>query len=247
MKLGLEGKTALITGGSKGIGAAAAKVFAEEGCSVVLIARTQADLTATQQKLAAVANVKVQTMAADLSRGEEVKRVAAAFPEADILVNNAGAIKGGTLLDIDEARWREYWDLKLFGYINMSREYYRLMASRGGGVIINVIGAAANAKPPGYICGAVANSALGAFTQALGSDSPKDGIRVVGIHPGPVDTERLQMLRAQSGNAMDFSAMPFGRAASPEEIGSAVAFLASPRSGYTSGTLITIDAGRSAT
>ncbi|MGE0830193.1 MAG: SDR family NAD(P)-dependent oxidoreductase, partial [Hyphomonadaceae bacterium] len=151
MDLGLEGKTALVTGGSKGIGAASAKSLAAEGCNVIIVSRAEADLQKAKAAIAGAANVRIETLAADLSKGEEVKRVAAAFPEIDILVNNAGAIRGGSLTDVDEARWRFDWDLKVFGYINMCREYYPRMAKRGGGVIVNVIGAAAHTKPAGYI------------------------------------------------------------------------------------------------
>jgi len=135
----------------------------------------------------------------------------------------------------------------VFGYINMCRAFYPRMAARGGGAMINVIGAGANAKSAGYICGAAGNAALETFTQTLGRASPKDGIRVVGVHPGPVATDRLKTLARRTPGGLDFSAMAFGRPAAPEEIGAAVAFLASPMSAYTSGTIISIDGGATAT
>jgi NAD(P)-dependent dehydrogenase (short-subunit alcohol dehydrogenase family) len=119
-------------------------------------------------------------------------------------------------------------------------------------VIVNVIGAAGEKFPPGYIAGATGNAALMAFTRALGRAGPKDGVRVVGINPGVTETERQEMLlrhRAteELGDAerwREFAAdMPFGRMGSAAEIGAAVAFLASPRSGYTTGTVLTIDGG----
>jgi len=246
MDLKLAGKAALVTGASKGIGAATATLLAREGCDVVLVARTADALAVQADAIRGGARSRVQTFCADLSRHDEVLRVAETFPAVDILVNNAGAIPGGTLADIDDAQWREAWDLKVFGYIALTRAYYARMRERGGGVVINVIGAAANTKPAAYICGATANAALEAFTQTLGRASPKDGVRVLGLHPGPVATERLKTLAAQTRGGMNFSAMPFGRAAEPEEIAAAVAFLASPLSAYTYGTIISIDGGISA-
>jgi NAD(P)-dependent dehydrogenase (short-subunit alcohol dehydrogenase family) len=158
-------------------------------------------------------------------------------------VNNAGAIPGGRLDEIDESTWRTAWDLKVYGYINLTRAMLREMAQRRRGVIVNVIGAAAQIKDPSYICGVTANAALTAFTMSLGSDSHKRGVRVVGVSPGPVATERLTRLQG----AVDSShARPFGRAAAPEEIASAVAFLASATSAYTSGTVLMVDGGLSA-
>jgi 3-oxoacyl-[acyl-carrier protein] reductase len=255
MDLKLAGKTALITGASKGIGRATANAMAEEGCNVVLVARTAADLKAAQAEIARKSNVRVDVFAADLSDSANVDKIAAAFPAVDILVNNAGAIPGGNLIEIDEKRWRAAWDLKVFGYINMCRAYYALMKKRGAGVIVNVIGAAAQTKDPEYICGVAGNAALTAFSQSLGSVGPRDGIRVIAVSPGPVSTDRLVNLmrkKAQdrTGDAESwrdlFKPLPFGRASTPEEIGAAVAFLASERSGYTSGAVVVIDAGLSA-
>lgn len=252
MDLKLAGKTALITGASKGIGRATANAMAEEGCNVVLVARTAADLKAAQAEIARKSNVRVDVFAADLSDSANVDKIAAAFPGVDILVNNAGAIPGGNLIEIDEKRWRAAWDLKVFGYINMCRAFYALMKKRGAGVIVNVIGAAAQTKDPDYICGVAGNASLAAFSQSLGSASVRDGVRVVALHPGPVATDRLVTLmrkkaQDQTGDPENWrdlvKPLPFGRAAQPEEIASAVTFLASERSGYTSGSVVTIDAG----
>ena len=255
MDLKLAGKTALITGASKGIGRAAAETLAAEGCNVILVARTAADLEAAKSAIVRKTNVRVDTVAADLSDSANVTRLARDFPDIDILVNNAGAIPGGTLLDVDEARWRAAWDLKVFGYVNMCRAFYALMRARGAGVIVNVVGNAAQTHDPEYICGVAGNAALSAFTQSLGSVSVRDGVRVVAVSPGPVATDRLVNLmrkKAQdrTGSAENwrdlFKPLPFARAASPEEIGAAIAFLASEHSGYTSGSVVTIDAGLSA-
>ncbi|HUB44108.1 MAG TPA: short-chain dehydrogenase/reductase [Acetobacteraceae bacterium] len=252
MDLGLHGKTALITGGSKGIGRASAEVLADEGCNVILVAREQAALDAAAESIRARRQVSVRTISADLSNDAAVRRVADAAGPLDILVNNAGAIPPGDVLSVDDARWRTAWDLKVFGYISFCRIVYAAMKARGAGVIVNVIGSAGEKFPPGYIAGAAGNASLMAFTRALGKGAPADGLRVVGINPGPVSTERLIMLQRDTaaktlGDPERWpeltKGMPFGRPATPEEIGNAVAFLASAKSGYTTGTVLTIDGG----
>src|SRR5580704_6082280 len=145
MELSLRGKKALITGASRGIGRACAEVLAQEGCDVVIVSRTQADLDAAQAGILAASNVSVRSYAMDLSDSRNTDRLAAECADTDILINNAGAIPRGTIAEIDEARWREAWDLKVFGYIDMTRRFYALMAARKQGVIINIIGAAGEA------------------------------------------------------------------------------------------------------
>jgi NAD(P)-dependent dehydrogenase (short-subunit alcohol dehydrogenase family) len=252
MDLQLAGKRALITGGSKGIGRATAFALAGEGVDVVLVARDPATLAAAAAAVRAHRQVGVCTIAADLAREDEVLRVAAEAGDIDILVNNAGAIPPGTLGAVDNDTWRRAWDLKVFGFISLCRAVYPAMAARRSGVIVNIIGAAGEKFPPGYIAGAAGNAALMAFTRALGRAAPKDGLRVVGISPGATATERQEMLlrhraRVELGDEALWQdlckSMPFARMGLPEEIGWAVAFLASPRSGYTTGTILTIDGG----
>jgi NAD(P)-dependent dehydrogenase (short-subunit alcohol dehydrogenase family) len=252
MDLQLAGRRALITGGSKGIGRATAEALADEGVDVVLVARDAAVLAEAAQAVRARRQVNVVTISADLSHEAEVQRVAREAGAIDILVNNAGAIPPGGLAAVDNETWRRAWDLKVFGFISLCRAVYPVMAARKSGVIVNVIGAAGEKMPANYIAGTAGNAGLMAFTRALGRASPADGIRVVGINPGSTATMRLEMLlrhRAQealgdAGRWLELCKdMPFGRPGKPEEIASAVAFLASPRSGYTSGTILTIDGG----
>jgi NAD(P)-dependent dehydrogenase (short-subunit alcohol dehydrogenase family) len=255
MDLHLAGKSALITGASKGIGRAAAQALAAEGCNVTLVSRGAGDLAATREQIRQSCNVTVNVVAADLSDSGKVDELAHNFSGLDILVNNAGAIPGGTLLDIDEKTWRKAWDLKVFGYINMCRSFYALMKKRGSGVIINVTGNAAQTHDPEYICGVAGNAALTAFSQSLGSVSPKDGIRVISVSPGPVETDRLiglmkKKAQDRTGSADNwrdlFKPLPFARGCAPQEIGAMIAFLASERCSYNSGSVVTIDAGLSA-
>ena len=254
MELGLNGRLAVVTGGSKGIGFACADRLAREGCNVAIVSRDAVTLEAAAARLA-VHGTSVTVHAVDLGDSANVDALASLVAGADILVNNAGAIPGGTLDEIDEARWRAAWDLKVFGYINMSRRFYAAMARRGRGVIVNVVGAAGERVDAGYIAGSSGNAALIAFTRALGGSSARDGVRVAGVNPGPVLTERLELLlrtRAAelTGDAERWrehlSSLPFGRAATPDEIGALVAFLVSDLSGYTTGVTFTVDGGMGA-
>jgi NAD(P)-dependent dehydrogenase (short-subunit alcohol dehydrogenase family) len=189
--LNLRGKTALVTGASKGIGFAAAECLAAEGVNVILVSRTQTDLDVARQRIVARCNVNVQVHSYDISDSANVDRLARQYADIDILVNNAGAIPGGDLQEVDEARWRAAWDLKVFGYINMCRRFYAAMKSRGRGVIINVLGMAGEKMDATYVAGSTGNAGLMAFTKALGGAASADNLRVVGINPGAIATERL--------------------------------------------------------
>lgn len=241
MELGLKGKRALVTGASKGIGKACADALAAEGCRVLV----------TSRSIAPSADAK----ALDLSQRGAAEELAAWAGDLDILVNNAGAIPGGDLARVDEETWRRAWDLKVFGYINLTRAVYAAMKKKGRGVIVNILGNAGEKLNAAYIAGSTANAGLMAFTRALGGVSHVDGVRVVGINPGPVATDRLlslykQMAQTKLGDAARyqelFKDMSFGRPASAEEIANAVAFFASERSAYTSGCILTIDGGLAA-
>jgi NAD(P)-dependent dehydrogenase (short-subunit alcohol dehydrogenase family) len=249
MDLKLAGKRALVTGASKGIGRATAVQLAREGCDVILVARTQSTLEEAASSIRGACQVGVEVLPADLSRQAEIERVAEKAGWIDILVNNAGAIPAGDLLALDNEAFRAAWDLKVFGYISMCRAFWPVLKARSG-VIVNVIGAAAEWLDPGYICGSTGNAALAAFTRALGKQAQKEGMRVVGIHPGPTATDRMAIrFKARAAQELGDESrwreltkeMPYGRPAEPEEVAAAVAFLASPLSGYTTGSILTMD------
>ncbi|MGC4252939.1 MAG: SDR family oxidoreductase [Sphingobium sp.] len=250
MDLELAGRSALITGASQGIGEGIARVFAEEGCHLHLVARSADKLVRLAEELKEKAGVRVEALAIDLTRAGAVEDVVAFAGTPDILVNNAGAIPGGNLWQVDDARWREGWELKVFGYIDMMRAFYPLMRERGSGVILNNIGNGGENFDFDYICGTTGNAALMAFTRTLGGRSMDHGIRVMGINPGPVATDRIfKVLHARAGDGDGetedelVAGYPAGRIATVREVADMFAFLASPRSGYSSGAIVTIDGG----
>ncbi|MFM7531880.1 MAG: SDR family oxidoreductase [Rubrivivax sp.] len=252
MDLDLQGCHVLVTGGSRGIGKAVARGFAQEGCSLHLVARDVGTLQATAQEIASAHGVAVHTSALDLRNSDAVAELAARARPCDVLVNNAGDIPGGPIDAIDEARWRTAWDLKVMGTINLTRAMLPAMRARGAGVIVNVIGLAGLMPMYDYICGTAGNAALHAFTRAIGSRSTQDGVRVVGVNPPMVRTERLEqvmrgMARARLGDEHRWEELlrdrPFGRPAEPEEIADMVVFLASRRASYVSGTVVDVDGG----
>ncbi|MEV7043645.1 short-chain dehydrogenase/reductase [Amycolatopsis sp. NPDC051061] len=247
MDLHLTGKRALITGASKGIGAAIAETLAGEGCALHLAARNGDALADRARTLRAEHGVEVTTHAVDLRVSTDIERLAETAGDLDILVNNAGDIPAGTLDDVGPEVWRHAWDLKVFGYIDLVRLVYPRLRDRGRGVIVNVIGTGGERPTAGYIAGGAGNAALMAFTKALGGEGPRHGVRVVGVNPGPVATERITTMRAANADVdAGFASLPSGRIAETHEIADLVAFLASERAGYISGTIVTIDGGMTA-
>ena len=142
MDLNLQNKTVLITGASKGIGLACAKEFAAEGCNLHLVSRTEEDILKAKKQIQTKNTVDISVHPFDLQQSSDVDTLAKRCSNIDILINNAGAIPAGNIEAVDEHIWREAWDLKVFGYINMTRRFYPLIKDNGGGVIMNIIGLA---------------------------------------------------------------------------------------------------------
>lgn len=257
MDLELGGKVAIVTGGSKGIGRATALALSREGAAVVICARGATALEETAAEVRRREGGRAVAIAADLTRAGSINEVAARcvaeFGRIDILVNNAGSARTGEFLKLDDEAWMEDWGLKFFGYVRMARAVLPEMARQRSGVIVNIIGAAALNPRGNYMIGGAANAALNHFTKALADEAAQHGVRVVGINPGPILTERLLGMFGRSAEfaRMDAPAReaalskltPMGRVGQPEEVADLVAFLASPRAGFIHGANITIDGG----
>ena len=252
MDLNLRNKTVLITGGSKGIGLACAKEFAAEGCNLHLVSRTKEDLENAKKEIEAEHGVQIMIHVFDLSDSKNVDQLVKNCPKIDILVNNAGAIPAGDIQAVEEDRWRAAWDLKVFGYINMTRRYYPLMKDAGGGVIMNIIGLAGVRVDRNYIAGSAGNASIIGFTHAMGAHALDEGMRVLGVCPGAVQTERITtMLKTRAKDEKGdenrwqdyFSGMPLNRPALVEEIADVVVFLCSERASWLTGTTINLDGG----
>lgn len=252
MDLGLSGRSVLITGASQGIGAGLAHAFAAEGCDLWLVARNSDKLDQVAREVSRTYGVTARCLPIDLTAPGAIASVMEFVDAVDILVNNAGAIPGGTLWDVDATAWRAGWELKVFGYIDLTRAMYLAMKQRGRGVILNNIGNGGENVDFHYIAGSTGNAALMAFTRALGGRSLEDGIRVLGVNPGPVDTERIRRVVRKRAAAMSgagdheaeiLAGYPLGRPASVAEVADLFVYLASDRAGYTSGTIVTVDGG----
>jgi len=252
MDLGLAGRRVLITGGSQGIGFAIAQGFLAEGCDVTLAARDREKLDVAVKELSGSGG-RVSAKSVDLSRRGAAEALAAEFPDTDILVNNAGAIPTGDIFEVDEERWRAAWDLKVFGYINLTRAMYARMKGRPPKVILNILGTGADKPQWRYACGTPANIALVGLTKSLGGRSIDDGIRVLAVSPGAVETERWRNIhkkraREKTGSDANWREnlldQPLNRAALPEEVANVAVFMASDRASWVCGETIVVDGGR---
>jgi NAD(P)-dependent dehydrogenase (short-subunit alcohol dehydrogenase family) len=257
MDLGLRDRVALVTGGSKGIGRAAALGLAVEGARVAICARDAATLESAAAEIRGKTGVEVAAVPADLGTLDGVTRAVDAtmkrFGRLDILVNNAGAIRGGDFLSIPDAQWSEDWSLKLLGYIRMARAVLPIMKSQGGGRIVNVVGAAARNPTPNYLTGGAANAALINFTKGLADLGAPDNILVTAVSPAATRTERWESLMQANAKAEGKSleeiraksegSYPLGRIATPEDCADLICFLASARASFLTGICITVDGG----
>lgn len=256
MDLGLRNRLVLITGGSKGLGLACARVFQAEGARIALVSRSRANLDAARALLG-----DVYVVAADLVDAEAaaamVEQVEAQLGPIDILVNSAGAARRTDAKDLTRAIWRAAMDAKYFSYINVLDPVVKRMAARGRGAIVNIIGNGGKLPSSVHLAGGAANAALMLVTAGLAHTYAGSGVRVVGLNPGPVNTERvsegMKVEAARAGITEEealqraMERLPFGRFAEPEEIANIAAFAASERGAYLTGANITVDGAASPT
>jgi len=254
MNLNLTGKRVLVTGGSKGIGFACAQLFLDEGATVAIASRSQENIDKALAELGSGFGT-----AADLIDAEQaaamVERIEKTVGPIDILVNSAGAAKRTPPDDLTPAAWRAAMDAKYFSYINVIDPVIKLMAKRGSGVIVNIIGNGGKVASPEHIAGGAANAALMLATAGLATAYAGKGLRVVGLNPGLTETDRvaegmkatakLAGISIEEAKARGVAKIPLGRIADPMEIAAMAAFLASDRASYVTGVNISMDGASS--
>ncbi|MCU0542618.1 MAG: SDR family oxidoreductase [Oscillatoriaceae cyanobacterium Prado104] len=260
MDLNLFGKTAIVTGGSAGIGLATAKALYSEGASVAIAARNPERLEKAANTIRELPNLgnKVLPISADLTQAEDIEKVVsktlAEFGRIDILINNAGSARAGSFLDLSDETFLDAWNLKLLGYIRLVKAVVPHLKSQGDGRIVNIIGGAGRTPRPNFLPGGTTNAALLNFTRGISKELAQDNIRINAISPGLTATERAEDLAQQTAQSRGISvdevkaeslkAIPLGKLVQPEEIADLALFLVSDRAASITGTEILVDGGQ---
>lgn len=249
MNLGLAGKTALVFGASKGIGASTARILAEEGAQVAITGRTAPNAFA--------AEIGALPLAADLTKPGDAERaveaVIAKFGRLDIVVISAGAAQGGLYWTLDDKVWEDAMALKFMGLVRALRAATLPMRAQKSGRIIPVVGNLGLQPDKRLLPGSAANAACLALIRGAADELAADGVQVSAINPGPTRTDRwstlIDNLAAAQGRPRDeveaerLAAMSSGRIAEPDEIGRLIAVLASDFAGHVTGGALTVDGG----
>jgi NAD(P)-dependent dehydrogenase (short-subunit alcohol dehydrogenase family) len=258
MDLNLKGKTALVTGGSEGIGKSITEVLAAEGVDVAICARRKEPLEATAKEIAKKTGRKIVPIAADLTKDADaanfVKTAVKELGRIDIMINNAGSAPGGVIETLTEDDWEKALQLKFMGYVRCLRYAIPIMVKQGGGRVVNLIGN--DGVKPSYweIAPGAANAAGQNLTKSLAGQYGKAGISFVAVNPGPVRTERWaglvnamsrdMKISHEEADKLAPSSIPMGRIAEASEVANLVAMMASPLMHYVNGTMIEIDGGQ---
>ncbi|MBR8836385.1 MAG: SDR family oxidoreductase [Stigonema ocellatum SAG 48.90 = DSM 106950] len=259
LDLQLSGKTAIVTGGSAGIGLAIAKALYSEGVNVVIAARNPERL---ENALSAIQSLptpgaKVISISADLTQAESVERVVSTtlqqFGQIDILVNNAGSARAGSFLDLSDDVFLDAWNLKLLGYIRLVKAVVPHQRNRRDGRIVNIIGGAGRTPRPSFLPGGTTNAALLNFTRGISKELAEYNIRINAISPGATATPRAERLAEQNAQARGITVeeakaqtlqgIPLKRIAQPEEIAALTLFLVSDLAASITGAEILVDGG----
>ena len=251
MDLGLTGKVAVVTGGSRGLGLAAAKALAAEGAHVVICARGEEQLQKAVNEILhqATSSTRAITVTADVSTDAGVNSVVdfavKSFGRLDVVVNNVGLGKGGDLESTSDGEWQEAFDQTLFPAIRMSRVAVPHLRQQGGGVIV-IVSSIFGREAGGRMTYNVVKAAEISLTKSLAQQLAKDQIRVVSVAPGSILFEGGSWWKRQQADPQGIAQfikheLPFGRFGKPEEVGAAIAFLASPKASWISGTTVVVD------
>ena len=258
MDLHLDGKVAVVTGGSSGIGRAAAEGLAREGVHVVCCARDEERLTEVVSRIREAHGVEALGVPADVTDPDDLDRlvdeVTSAFGGADVLLNNAGVGTNETILDAPDEKWQYHWDLHVMAAVRLARGLVPAMRDRGGGVILNNASICARQPLDHEPIYNVTKAALSMLSKCLANEVADDDIRVNCVHPGLVQTEPWEeAARAETAgddrswedylSAIAEEETPIGRFASPEELADFFVFLCSPRASYCLGSSYYVDGG----
>ncbi len=251
MDLGLAGRTAIVTGASRGLGKVLARALADEGVKVTICARRKDDLEAAASEIRAATGSEVLACQADVTDEKDVARLVSTtvgqFGRVDILVNNAASFRSAPLLELDDDDWIGAFNVKALGGIRCARHVIPHMKANRWGRIINIAGGAARQVDVGRIMGPV-NAAIVNFSKKLSDEVAPFGITVNAIYPGG-GTSQGQLRALQGGANIDelereqSARRPIRRPIAPEETAWAMLFLASIRSGAITGTALPVDGG----
>jgi 3-oxoacyl-[acyl-carrier protein] reductase len=257
MEIRLDGKSAVITGGSKGLGLAMAERFAATGADVAILARTPETLTEAKQKVQAGAKGKVVTVSCDVSKAAEVRRaydqLMSEFGKIDIFVNNAGQSTRGPSEELTDEMWQADLDLKLFAQIRFCRLIFPQMKQRRWGRIIAVLNIGAKAPGADSAPTSVSRAAQMAFTKALSQEGAPHNVLVNSLHVGVIVSDQIKRRYDRERPNVSFEqfvseagrSVPLGRMGRAEEFANVATFLASDAASYVTGCAINVDGGRS--
>ncbi|MGZ8212784.1 MAG: SDR family oxidoreductase [Burkholderiales bacterium] len=259
MDLGIKGRSAIVTGASRGIGRETARQFVEEGVRVTICGRNAETLERTRGELAQSTGGEIHAVVADMTRPEDIERLVESakkrYGTVDILVNNAGQMYSGRFDVMTDEGLKEQLETKLFGFLRAIRLVYPMMKAQRWGRIVNMIGGAGKEPDPYMFGSGITNSGLLNITKSLSTEFGEDNVLVNAICPGWVDTNlwrrNAQGLASELGAKSEEEARRlaarrnalnrFGR---PEELANAIAFLCSERASYITGVSLNLDGGR---
>jgi 3-oxoacyl-[acyl-carrier protein] reductase len=256
MQKEFSGKIAVVAGGSRGIGRGIAEALAREGAEVALVSSSEANLAVAAAAIEASGSTRPFICAADLRLPEGCQQVfdsvVERFGRCDILVNSAGATRAGAFIEQTEEDWQDGFALKFFGCMRLCRLFWPLLQEAGGHVV-NVVGGAARSPDPEFLVGGAVNAAMANFTKGLAGLGKRDGINVNAIYPGLTETERVEQLFRQRGEATGMTPEEvrdgivakegLRRLGRPEDVAALALFLCSERSRHIQGTAIAVDGG----
>ncbi|MBO6519535.1 MAG: SDR family oxidoreductase [Rhodospirillales bacterium] len=253
MEVRMDGRNAVITGGSAGLGKAMAKEFVASGANVAIVARRQDVLDQAKAEIEQAGEGKVIAISADIRTADECLRVFGeaelAFGQVDILVNNAGTSRRGPFLDITDEEWQDDFDLKVFSAIRLSRMVIPGMRARKWGRIINVLNSGAKTPPAEGAPTAVTRAAGMAIMKVLANENAEHNVLVNSLHVGKIRSEQWERrhekdergLSLEDWYASEGKSQPMGRLGTPEEFAAIACLLCSDRGSYISGAAINVD------